>query len=310
MKNRFSRRRFLGTAASGALVGATGARSAGAEIPAPVRSLFDGATLNGWHTSPRLYVPRNGELDDVPANELKDAVLDFYHHSSDQKARERAANHGVWRVEEGAVVGGQVPGSTDGSYLVSDETFGDFDLTLEARPDWPIDTGIMVRAHPLGTVGYQVLLDHRPEGCMGGAYGNGIGNFKAFPYLVSGQEMEDFRVDKLRQSTIDKGQFVPDGSASFEEFASVWKLNDWNKIRIRCRGELPVIETWINGLKIMKLDTARLGEHCDTWEPELVKERLGSEGHIALEVHDSPRSRDRWAPGAVCRWRNVNIRTL
>ena len=31
-----------------------------------------------------------------------------------------------------------------GLYLLSDETFEDFELQLEARPDWPVDTGILV----------------------------------------------------------------------------------------------------------------------------------------------------------------------
>ena len=41
----------------------------------------------------------------------------------------------------------------------TDQTYGDFELTLETNPDYPIDTGIMVRGHKLGTVGYQVLVD-------------------------------------------------------------------------------------------------------------------------------------------------------
>ena len=54
---------------------------------------------------------------------------------------------GRWSVKDGVLEGGQdPPGSGRGAYLLSDDTFGDFELELEARPDWPIDTGIMVRA--------------------------------------------------------------------------------------------------------------------------------------------------------------------
>ena len=61
---------------------------------------------------------------------------------------DRAAEHpAVWTVEDGAIVGRQdSPGSGWGGYLVSERTFGDFELLLEAKPDWPADTGVMVRS--------------------------------------------------------------------------------------------------------------------------------------------------------------------
>ena len=86
-------------------------------------------------------------------------------------------------MEDGAICGRQdPPGSGLGAYLVSDETFGDFELSFEARPDWPADTGIMLRATPIGSQGYQVLLDHRKSGNIGGFYGNGIGRFHAINF--------------------------------------------------------------------------------------------------------------------------------
>ncbi|MEM9282309.1 MAG: DUF1080 domain-containing protein [Verrucomicrobiota bacterium] len=306
MNSSLARRDFLKTAATAPFMAAV-ARAGEPETGAPI---FDGKTLEGWHTIPRLYVPRDGRLDHVPSGELKEAVTRFHAESAQENLRAKAANHGIWTVEDGAIVGKQLPDSKDGSYLMSDGTYGDFDLTLEARPDWPIDTGVMVRAHSLGTVGFQVLLDTRPEGCIGGVFGNGIGSFRAMPYLVEGDEQENFQVSNLRQSTVDRGQFIPEDSASFEEFLAAWKLNEWNTVRIRCRGELPVIETWINGTPIVKFDSSTLANQIDNWQPEVVKERLGQKGHIAFEVHDSWNSRERWAPGAACRWRNVRITEL
>ena len=81
-------------------------------------------------------------------------------------------------------------------------------------------------------------------------------------------------------------------------------------VRVRCVGEIPVIETWINGVRIAKFDTNKLGNHIGNFDPGFLKERLGSKGHIALEVHDSPNNRERWAPGAVSRWRNIQIKEL
>src|SRR5579872_1338287 len=114
------------------------------------RSLFDGVSLKGWTRQPR----------------------DKAHPSL-----------GIWTVQDGYISGGQdPPGSGLGSYLVSEETFSDFELQIEARPDWPADTGILVRTIPQGNVGFQVLLDHRPHGGIGGFYGNGLAGFHAWAY--------------------------------------------------------------------------------------------------------------------------------
>ena len=193
---------------------------------------------------------------------------------------------------------------------MSDKKYGDFDLTFEAWPDFPIDTGIMIRAHEVGTIGFQILLDNRPNGAMGGVFGNGLWAFRAFPFVINGDEQPNFKVTNLREGHLDRPQFKPEYSAPVEDFLKAWKPNDWNTIRVRCVGELPVIETWINGVRIAKVDIAKLGDHIKDFDPEYISERLGQKGHIALEVHDSPNSRERWAPGAVCRWRNIRITEL
>jgi Domain of Unknown Function (DUF1080) len=99
-------------------------------------------------------------------------------------------------------------------------------------------------------------------------------------------------------------------AASAEDFLSIWRWDDWNEIRIRCIGALPVITTWVNGIKIAELDTATIDlEHYD---PEAVLNWLGPRGHIALEVHDNDAmfGDARWGEGAKCRWRNIRIKTL
>lgn len=49
-----------------------------------------------------------------------------------------------------------------------------------------------------------------------------------------------------------------------------------------------------------------------TYDADAVRDVLGPEGHLALEVHDNdPYFGDsRWGPGARCRWRNLRVRTL
>ena len=188
--------------------------------------MFDGKTLDGWFTSPRVYVPRNEKFADMPSDRLYDEVIKFYEENEGGRRipnQERVKNRGVWEFKDGAVIGGQVPGSIAGSYLISDKTYGDFELTLEANPDFPIDTGIMVRAHKLGSVGYQVLVDNRPNGSIGGVYGNSVGSFLAWPFTIDGDEEPGNKIANIREGVVESnnlrgGKFKSDYSGTFNEF--------------------------------------------------------------------------------------------
>ena len=249
------------------------------------RPLFDGVSLKGWTPKAR----------------------DLAHPSL-----------GRWTVEDGIIIGGQdPPGSKLGSYLVSDGAFGDFELQIEARPDWPADTGILVRTIPQGNVGFQVLLDHRPHGGIGSFYGNGLGGFHAWEYGFVGEKDSEGRLvrlipEKPNEPQIAKYDVPLDFSAPAEVFLRVWKVGGWNHFRIRCVGELPYLTTWINGEKIAALDTAKI--KLFSYNPKEILEKIGRTGHIALEVHSNgPTDKlglDRWGPNSVCRWRNISIKTL
>ncbi len=41
-------------------------------------------------------------------------------------------------------------GSGNGGILMTDETYGDFELLLELAPDWGIDSGVFLRTNPRG----------------------------------------------------------------------------------------------------------------------------------------------------------------
>jgi hypothetical protein len=273
------------------------------------RSLFDGRTLAGWHAVPRAAPEqwaryerlKTGGVEPLPKDEALKAVM---------------AQKGRWTVEDGAIVGGQdTPGSGRGAYLVSDEAFADFELELEANPDWPIDTGVMIRCQPIGSVGFQVLVDHRPNGCIGGFYGNGIGGFRAFPFILdadtAGPPEGPWRPTRFRPGVKPDGVVTPPQySAPIDDFIRAWRPGAWNRLRIRCTGELPVLTTWINGVKIAELDSASYA--APGYDPKDVAAKLGRAGHIAFEVHsnDPKIGKERWWPGAVCRWRDIQIRVL
>jgi hypothetical protein len=273
------------------------------------RTLFDGSTLAGWRAIPRVYgtfAPGGPEVSDL--------MVQY----GIQTPSDPEAHPAVWTVEDGAIVGRQVRLGY-GGYLLSEETFGDFELEVEMRPDWPADTGVMIRRQRDSWTGFQILVDHRPSGGIGGFYGNGLAGFSAVPFAVDavldeqglpiGLKPDDpaTSVEPVTQDKIDRLAHA----ATVEEFLAVWRWSDWNALRIRCEGgALPVITTWVNGLRIAQLDTATL--QSPGYDPAAVAALLGDRGHIAFEVHDHDNyfGEARWGRDAACRWRNIRVREL
>lgn len=268
-------------------------------------SLFDGKTLHGWYAAPRVPIAQ------YPGGPEPDRTTERY--------KRALGNTGRWTVEDGVIVGGQEPpGSGIGAFLLSEGTYGDFELDLEAKPDWPVDTGIYIRAHRNGSPAFQVLLDHRKSGGIGGFYGNGIGAFHALPYNFDAEYDANGNAVRLvpesAETTLEpvteEKKALLSYAAPIEEFLAAWRWADWNRFTIRCVGAYPVLTTWINGVKICELDTGAIRHpHYDR---ETAYRLLGREGHIAFEVHDNdPRlGNARWRPGAVCRWRNIRLKRM
>jgi hypothetical protein len=274
------------------------------------RPIFDGTSLRGWTAIPRVY----GDL--YPGGPH---ARTFFATRGYEPPADPERHPAVWRVEpDGVLVGKQdQPGSGYGGYLLSEEDFGQFDLALEMRPDWPADTGVMIRRRVDDWAGFQVLVDHRPSGGIGGFFGNGLASFAAVPFAVDvrlddrgcavGLRADDpeTSVEPVTAEKIDQLSFA----ASVEQFLSAWKWDDWNELRVRCiGGALPEITTWVNGVKIAQLDTALID--APNYHPADVARHLGPRGHIALEVHDNDPyfGESRWGVGAQCRWRNIRIR--
>lgn len=270
----------------------------------PRRSIFNGADLTGWRAVPRTPVP---EYPGGP-----------YHPEVDDAYRRRAlTSSGRWQVVDGVLVGGQEPpGSGLGGYLVTEETFADFELAFEVRPDWPVDTGVLVRSTDLGSQGFQLLVDHRQSGGIGGFYGNGTGAFHALGFAMDARRDADGRPVGLVlddpttsvEPVTPAKQALLSYSASPEEFLRSWRWDDWNAFTVTCVGEFPVLTSWINGVKMCEVDTGSLV--WPTYDREAVAALLGRSGHIALEVHhnDPGLGEGRWAPGAVVRFRNIAVR--
>jgi len=127
--------------------------------------------------------------------------------------RRNRPGHGwgsVWTVTDGAIDGVQEwPGAL--GLLATRRAFGDFELRLDVKTDWPIDSGVLLRVSGFARA-YQVTLHCRPDGDVGG---------------ISVHEAGDRRVPA-------KG------------WKKVWKKDDWNQLRVAIKGSPPEIRTWLN----------------------------------------------------------------
>jgi hypothetical protein len=114
---------------------------------APFVSIFDGQTLKGWHVSAKTG------------------------HSAASKNK----TGGKWVAEKGAIVGCQdIPGN--GGLVLTDETFGDFEIVFEMNSDFLPDSGLFLRSTEDGKA-YQAMIDYHSGGNLMGIYGEGIGGF-------------------------------------------------------------------------------------------------------------------------------------
>jgi hypothetical protein len=182
-------------------------------------SIFDGASLAGWHASA----------------------------ASSHSAASGHRSGGLWRVEDGAIVGAQdTPGN--GGLLVSDAAWRDVEIAFEVKIEWGLDSGVFLRSAEDGRA-YQVMIDHYPGGTIGGVYGEALSgsiNCRSF--------------DFLDEPAATRGALTPR-----------WRPEEWNEVRARIAGNPPHITTWLNGAEIVDFADSEV--------------RLEASGRIALQVH-------------------------
>lgn len=231
--------------------------------------LFDGKSLEGWHKNPQRIGHGTG---------------------------------GIWKTEDGTITGAQdPPGSGNGGILLTDEKFGDFELRLEINPDWGVCSGLFLRSNDTGQC-LQMMVDYHDGGNVGHIYGEGTGGFNTRPFDING-ELNDGKLAGLK--FVGKEEAPPiTYSISGEEYCALYKVNEWNEVRVRCVGEYPRITTWINGEMVCDFDGATYAG--PGYNKEEVAKTLGREGSIAVQVHGG----GSWPKDAKCRWRNIRIKKL
>ncbi len=198
--------------------------------------LFDGKTLTGWH---------------------------------------KVGGSGLFKVEDGCIVGygTNIRGNT---FLRTDQTYGDFELTYEFRfGDRAGNSGMMFRANQRAA-----------------ADGNG----RVFGYQCEGDNGHERSwtaglYDEARRGWLAPQRNGEPGAAARAAFTDqgqrLFHWDDWNTIVIRCEGNH--LQTWLNGgQRVDYIDVN--GEH-DT-----------REGFFGLQVHQGKSSH--------VMWRNLKLEQL
>jgi hypothetical protein len=150
-------------------------------VPRGFTPIFDGKSLAGWHVSATNH-------------------------------------HGVtpdWKAANGIITGMQNPPGK-GGILLTDKSYKNFEVYLELNPDWGCDGGLFLRSSERGEA-YQVLLDYREGGNVGGVYGERLKGVRTY------------------------------NSVDWEK---VWKKGGWNRMRVRIEGAIPRIQVWINDTRV------------------------------------------------------------
>jgi len=157
-----------------------------------------------------------------------------------------------WYVEDGLLVCESGPDKEYG-YLGTVKEYDDFELTLEFKQGADGNSGVFFRSSIEGTkiTGWQAEVAP-PGNNTGGIY-------------------ESYGREWLIQPDPKLDKYL--------------KFGEWNNMKIRVKGEL--VETWLNGQKMIELRDEKIGE---------------AKGIIALQIHSGG--------GIKVQWRNLNILNL
>lgn len=214
-------------------------------------SIFDGETLTGW----------------------KPTAKSGHSRASGNKTG------GHWRVENGAIVGSQDT-PNNGGLLLTEEVYGDVEVSLEMNNDFGPDSGLFMRCTQDGR-GYQCLIDYHKGGTIGGILGERIWKRRGVRNFTFGESPEVITLNENAQPC----------PVTPEQWKTFWKPGQWNEIRARITADPPTITTWVNGQQILT--------HT---EPKSVHP---AKGHIGLQIHGGPAG-----AGGVVRYRNIRIKKL
>ncbi len=157
-----------------------------------------------------------------------------------------------WYVEDGLLVCESGPDKEYG-YLGTVKEYGDFELTLEFKQGADGNSGVFFRSSIEGTkiTGWQAEVAP-PGSNTGGIY-----------------------------ESYGRGWLIKPAP----ELDKYLKFGEWNTMKVRVEGDL--VETWLNGQKMISLEDEKIGQ---------------AKGIIALQIHSGG--------GIKVQWRNLEVKVL
>lgn len=181
-------------------------------------------------------------------------------------------NTKAWTVNNGTLMVTQDPPG-NGGILLTDRMYRNFEVSLEINPDFGCDGGLFLRSTEKGEA-YQVMIDYLEGGVVGGIYGE--------------------RLQGLDRDTGTGGRINRD-------WQTYWKKGTWNHLRARIEGDVPHIQVWLNGTRIV--DWTDSANHSTGG---------ATSGMIAVQAHRSdPKAKNpRWVAGGFHRFRNISVKEL
>lgn len=187
-------------------------------------------------------------------------------------------------VEKGAIVGTQdIPGN--GGIILTDEQYGDFEVSLEMNNDFGPDSGLFLRSTEDGKA-WQAMIDYHKGGNLMGIYGEGLQAKPSVRNYSFGDTPEI--INAITNAPTASPLPLPVLPESWKYF---WRHGQWNELRARIEGNPPHITTWINGVKFME------------WQEKEV--RHPATGSIALQVHGGGNHTNEFV-----RYRNIQVKKL
>jgi hypothetical protein len=219
-------------------IGAVALSAQVGRIPTGFTPIFNGKNVNGWHISRTVHHGTTGSYIADP-----DGVL---------------------------VMKAQPFGQ--GGLLLTDKSYKDFELYLEANPDPDFNSGIFLRSTEGGSA-YQIELV-RP--------GN-TGALLAEQMRLSAPAYIGERVD----------------------INTVWKDGEWNSMRVRMTGEAPHITLWVDDVKMWEVQMPKNDQIAGYYGG-----MIGLQLHWSATYSEAAGGSGSGAPWSVQRFRNIAVKEL
>lgn len=159
-----------------------------------------------------------------------------------------------------------------GGLLLTDKSYKDFELYLEAKPDPAFNSGVFLRSTEGGSA-YQIEL-------------------------VRPGRTGALLAEQMKLST-------PEYIGPRTDIETVWRDGEWNSMRVRMTGEAPHLTLWINGVRMWEVQMPKNDQIAGFYGG-----MIGLQLHWSATYSEAARGSGSGAPWSVQRFRNIAIKEL